>query len=152
VAPALKAALAAATKPARPGLESEEIANLQLLSDAEESIQIASNEALDRLTTACRDETNPLERRVSYLVLRSAMQPGDTSFKLATLWPCLQGALCEDHARYRRAHPAAEDWRANISATEMPRFYRVVNEALIDADILPRLKRSYRDTDARRRP
>ncbi|MBK8762594.1 MAG: DUF1631 family protein [Sulfuritalea sp.] len=146
VAPALKAALASrAVVPAQPGLESREIANLKLLSDAEESILIASNEALDRLTTACRDETNPLERRVSYLVLRSAMQPGDASFRLATLWPCLQGAFCEitpdTGARILLLKTVGERL-----ATEMPQLFRVVNEALIDADILPRLKRSYRDT------
>lgn len=146
VTPALKTALAArATKPARPGIESEELGNLQLLSDAEESIQIASNDALDRLTTASRDETNPLERRISYLVLRSAMQPGDASFKLATLWPCLQGALFEvtgdTAARMLLLKLAGEHLD-----TELPRLFRVVNEALIEAEILPRLKRSYRDT------
>ena len=146
VAPALKTALASRTVvPAQPGLESRDIANLKLLSDAEESILIASNEALDRLTTACRDETNPLERRVSYLVLRSAMQPGDASFRLATLWPCLQGAFCEitpdTGARILLLKTVGERL-----ATEMPQLFRVVNEALIDADILPRLKRSYRDT------
>jgi hypothetical protein len=147
VAPALKAALAArATKPARPGIESESLDNLQLLSDAEESIQIAANEALDRLNTAARDETNPLERRISYLVLRSAMSPGDTQFKLTSLWPCLQGALCEvttdTGARVLLLKLAGEHL-----ASELPRLYRVVNEALIEADILPRLKRSYRDTE-----
>ena len=146
VAPALKTALASRTVvPAQPGLESRDIANLKLLSDAEESILIASNEALDRLTTACRDETNPLERRVSYLVLRSAMQPGDASFRLATLWPCLQAAFCEitpdTGARILLLKTVGERL-----ATEMPQLFRVVNEALIDADILPRLKRSYRDT------
>ena len=146
VAPALKAALASRTVvPAQPGLESRDIANLKLLSDAEESILIASNEALDRLTTACRDETNPLERRVSYLMLRSAMQPGDASFRLATLWPCLQAAFCEitpdTGARILLLKTVGERL-----ATEMPQLFRVVNEALIDADILPRLKRSYRDT------
>lgn len=147
VAPALKAALAVrATKPARPGIESESLDNLQLLSDAEESIQIAANEALDRLNTAARDETNPLERRISYLVLRSAMSPGDTQFKLSSLWPCLQGALCEvtadTGARVLLLKLAGEHL-----ASELPRLFRVVNEALIEAEILPRLKRSYRDTE-----
>lgn len=146
VAPALKTALSArATKPVRAGLDSGELGNLQLLSDAEESIQIASNEALDRLTTASRDETNPLERRISYLVLRSAMQPGDTRFKLATLWPCLQRAFFEV-----TADTAARILLLKLAGehldTELPRLFRVVNEALIEAEILPRLKRSYRDT------
>jgi hypothetical protein len=146
VAPALKTALAGRRpKPTRPGVESEDMANLQLLSDAEESIQIASNEALDRLTTACRDETNALERRISYLVLRSAMQPGDTSFRVATLWPCLQTA-CNEVTTDTGARILLLKLMGERLASELSQLYRVVNETLIEADILPRLKRSYRDT------
>lgn len=146
VAPALKTALAGrAVAPTPPGMDARDVANLKLLSDAEESILIASNEVADRLVTACRDETNPLERRISYLVLRSAMAPGDVSFKLASLWPCLQGAFCEitpdTGARILLLKAVGERL-----AIEMPQIFRVVNEALVDADILPRLKRGYRDT------
>ncbi len=145
VAPALKTALAAReTKVVRQGVESLESANLQLLSDAEESKQIASQQALDHLATACREETNALERRISYLVLRSAMTPGDTTFKVASLWSCIRAACAK----------VTDDTAAGILLlnmvgkhldTELPQLYRVVNEALIDAGILPRLKRSYRD-------
>ncbi|KAF0162915.1 MAG: hypothetical protein FD157_3581 [Rhodocyclaceae bacterium] len=145
VAPALKAALAGRSfKAARPGIGSQEPAKLQLLSKAAESIQIASNQILDRLTTACREETNPLERRITYLVLRSAMTPGDASFKLASLWACIEAACGE----------VTDDTAARITllqlvgehlAPELPQLYRVVNETLIDAEILPRLKRSYRE-------
>ncbi len=145
VAPALKTALAAReTKVVRQGVESLESANLQLLSDAEESKQIASQQALDHLATACREETNALERRISYLVLRSAMTPGDTTFKVASLWSCIRAACAK----------VTDDTAAGILLlnmvgkhldAELPQLYRVVNEALIDAGILPRLKRSYRD-------
>jgi hypothetical protein len=146
VAPALKTALAARNvKPARPEIDSGDSDKLQLLSDAEESIQIASHEALDRLTTACRDETNALERRISYLVLRSAMQPGDTSFKVATLWPCLQGA-CSEVTADTGARILLLKLMGERLGSELTQLYRVVNEAMIEADILPRLKRSYRDT------
>ena len=145
VAPALKAALAArSVKPARAGADPHEHAKLQLLTEAEESIRIASHDALDRLTNACREETNPLERRISYLVLRSAMTHGDTSFKLGALWACLETACAQ----------VSDDTAARILllklvgeriAPELTQLYRVVNEALIEAEILPRLKRSYRD-------
>lgn len=145
VAPALKAALAArSVQAARPGVRSQEPTKLQLLSEAEESIRLASQQILDRLTTACREETTPLERRISYLVLRSAMSPGDLTFKLGALWPCVESACCE----------VTDDTAARILllnlvgehlGTELPQLFRVINEALIDADILPRLKRSYRD-------
>ncbi|MBI5109927.1 MAG: DUF1631 family protein [Rhodocyclales bacterium] len=146
VGPALKAALAGrSVKPAQPGIDSGDMANLQLLSDAEESLQIAANEALDRLGTACRDETNALERRISYLVLRSAMPPGDASFKLATLWPCLQAA-CSEVTADTGARILLLKMMGERLGAELTQLYRVVNEALIEADILPRLKRSYRDT------
>jgi hypothetical protein len=145
VTPALKAALAGRdSKAARQGVESLVPANLQLLSEAEESRQLASNQILDHLTTACREETNPLERRISYLVLRSAMLPGDATFKLAALWACIEtacGAVTDDTA----ARILLLNLVGKHLGTEMPQLYRVINEALIDADILPRLKRSYRD-------
>lgn len=117
---------------------------LKIVNDAEVSLQLAAREVLERLTTACREETNPLERRISYLVLRSAMTPGDATFKLASLWSCIEAACAE----------VSDDAAAGVLllqlvgghlAAELPRLYRVVNEALIDADILPRLKQSYRE-------
>lgn len=147
VTPVLKAALAARVskpKPAGPA-DSVDLDSLTLLSDAEESIQLAVHEVIDRLTTACRDETNPLERRVSYLVLRTAMQPGDTTFKVAALWTCIETA-CAQVTKDTNARILLLQLVGERLNTELPQLYRVVNEALIEADILPRLKRSYRDT------
>lgn len=145
VAPALKAALAArSTLPAKPGFESREPVRLQLLSEAEESIRIASNEALDRLVSACREETNPLERRISYLVLRSAMTPGDTTFKLAALWACVEAA-CAGVGSDTAARILLLKLAGERMGPDLTQLFRVVNEALIDAEILPRLKRNYRD-------
>lgn len=145
VAPALKAALAARrTKPAPAGMDSPDIANLQIMTDDQESLQIANNDALDRLTNACREESAALERRLSYLVLRSAVQPGDTTFKLAALWSCLRGALAE-----LGGDAGAQILLLKLAATrleaELPQIYRVINETMIEAEILPRLKRSYLD-------
>ena len=141
--PALTAGLAGRSRQAaKPGYGDARA--LKIVNDAEVSLQLAAREVLERLTTACREETNPLERRISYLVLRSAMTPGDTTFKLASLWSCIETACAE----------VTDDTAAGILllqrvgerlAAELPRLYRVVNEALIDADILPRLKRSYRE-------
>jgi hypothetical protein len=141
VAPALKAALAGRTGAGgKPG----EARTLKIVNDAEVNLQLAAREVLERLVTACHEETNPLERRISYLVLRSAMTPGDRTFKLASLWACIEAACGE----------VTDDTAALILllqlvgeglAPELPQLYRVVNETLIDAEILPRLKRSYRE-------
>ncbi|MCM2290175.1 MAG: DUF1631 domain-containing protein, partial [Sulfuritalea sp.] len=145
VAPALKASLAGRSRhAAKPGNGYGDARTLKIVSDAEVTRQLAAQEVLERLTTACREETNPLERRVSYLVLRSAMSQGDTTFKLASLWAGIEAACAE----------VTDDTAAGILllqlvgarlAAELPQLYRVANEALIDAGILPRLKRSYRE-------
>ncbi|MCF8197452.1 MAG: DUF1631 domain-containing protein [Sulfuritalea sp.] len=118
--------------------------NLQILTDAEMSRQLASREVLDQLIAACREETNSLERRITYMVLRSAMKQGDTSFKLASLWSCIEAA-CGEVASDAMARIQLLKLVGKRLAEEMPQIYRVVNETLIEADILPRLKRSYRD-------
>lgn len=145
VAPALKAGLAGRTRQAaKPGNGYGDARALKIVNDAEVALQLAARAIVERLTTACREETNALERRISYLVLRSAMTPGDTTFKLASLWSCIEAACAE----------VSDDAAAGILllqlvgqhlATELPQLYRVVNESLIDAGILPRLKRSYRE-------
>jgi hypothetical protein len=145
VAPALKAGLAGRTRQAaKPGNGYGAVQELKIVNDAEVALQLTASAVLERLTTACREETNSLERRVTYLVLRSAMKQGDTTFKLASLWSCIEAACAE----------MTDDTAAGILLLqlvgerltgELPRLYRVVNEALIEADILPRLKRSYRE-------
>lgn len=146
VTPSLRARLDAREVDApRSGYGATDQANLRLLSEAESSVHLAMRDVLDRIALSCRDENKALERRINYLVLRRAMQPGDSTFKLAALWSCIQGACAE----------AVTDTDTLIlllqlvgeqMSIEMPQLYRVVNEAMIEAEILPRLKRSYRDT------
>lgn len=146
VASALRANLAARDVHAPKsgyGLTDQE--NLRLLSAAEESVQFAMREVLDRVTLACRDETKPLERRINYLVLRRAMQPGDKTFNLAALWSCIEAACVEVTTDTGPLIQLLQLIGEQMAA-EMPQLYRVANEAMIEADILPSLKRSYRDT------
>lgn len=142
VAPALKAGLAGRSR--TPGNGYGDARNLQIVTDAEMSLQLATQDVLERLVAACREETSSLERRISYLVLRSAIKPGDTSFKLASLWSCIEAA-CGVVTDDTLARIALLQLVGKRLAEELPRLYRVVNETLIDADILPRLKRSYRE-------
>jgi len=142
VTPALKAGLAGRSQ--NPGNGYGDARNLQIVTDAEMSLQLATREVLDRLIAACREETNALERRITYLVLRSAMKQGDTSFKLASLWSCIEAA-CGEVTSDTTARIALLQLVGKRLAEELPQLYRVVNETLIDADILPRLKRNYRE-------
>jgi len=145
VTAALKTKLATrATQARKTSMESVDLASLTLLSEGEQSVQLAVRELLERLTSACRDETSPLQRRISYLVLRTAMQPGDTTFSMPALWACIEAACreieCDTNIRILLLQMVGEQM-----AIELPQLYRVVNEALIEADILPRLKSSYRN-------
>ena len=117
---------------------------LKIATDAELALQLAAHEVLERLTLACREETNSLERRISYLVLRSAMNPGDKTFKVASLWPCIEAA-CAEVTNDAAAGTVLLQLVGERLTAELPQLYHVVNETLIDADILPRLKRSYRE-------
>lgn len=130
---------------ARSAYGTDDQASLRLLSQAEESVQIAMRDVLERVTLACRDETKPLDRRMNYLVLRRAIQPGDKTFNLAALWSCIEAA-CAAVTTDTDALILLLQLIGDQMATEMPQLYRVVNEAMIEADILPSLKRSYRDT------
>jgi len=146
VAPSLRTKLAA--RPVRAsgqGAGTTDLANLRLVSEAEEAIQIAAREVLDDVISACRIESNQLEQRLSYLVLRSAMQPGDSTFKVSALWSCIE-AVCAEVATETNIRILLMQLLGKQMATEMPQLYRVVNEGFVEADILPRLKRSYRDT------
>jgi hypothetical protein len=145
VTPVLKSGLAGrSTQAAKQGNGYGDARALKIVNDAEVALQLASRAIVERLTTACREETSALEQRSSYLVLSSAMARGDTTFKLAALWSCIEAACTA----------VSDDTAADILllqlvgqhlAAELPRLYRVVNEALIDANIMPHLKQSYRE-------
>ena len=118
--------------------------NLQIVTDDEMSLQLATREVLDRLIAACREETTALDRRVTYLVLRRAMTQGDPSFKVTSLWSCIEAA-CREVTDDTPTRMALLQLVGEHLAAELPQLFRVANETLLDADILPRLKRSYRD-------
>ncbi len=117
---------------------------IRLLSHEEESVHLAMREVLERVTLSCRDETRALDRRINFLVLRRAMQPRDSSFKVAALWSCIEAA-CAEVVTDTDALILLLQLIGEQMTTELPQLYRVVNEAMIEAGILPRLKRGYRD-------
>lgn len=143
--PPLQAALAQrAEAAAKPGHDHREPDTLLILSDGETTVQLAVREALDRVTAACREESGDLERRIAHLVLRGVLAQGDGAFKVSNLFASIEAACA-------RVFPEPEQRTLLIEllgkqlAEELPQLYRSINEALIDADILPGLKRSYRE-------
>ncbi len=146
--PIFREALRRRAGPAKPGetlrRDSTDLANLQILSDAELSAQIAMIEVVERVDAACSEETNALDRRISLLVLRNVLPHGYNPFRVESVCACLESACAEIfHETERRALLVL--LIGGHLASELPQLYRAINETLIDADILPRLKRSYRD-------
>jgi len=119
--------------------------NIRLMSREEEAVHFAMGEVLERVALTCRDEAKALDRRINFLVLRRAMQPGDSTFKVAAIWASIEAA-CAGVVRDTDAHILLLQLIGEQMAVELPQLFRVVNEAMIEAGILPRLKRSYRDT------
>ncbi|NJD33780.1 MAG: DUF1631 domain-containing protein [Betaproteobacteria bacterium] len=146
--PAFRDALARRAKPVNPGdrrrQEAEDAENLQILSDDELAAQIAMREVIERVDAACSEETNALDRRISLLVLRSVLPHGYNPFSVDSVCSCLESAcgaiFPETDQRALLVQLIGEHL-----ASELPQLYRAINETLIDADILPRLKRSYND-------
>ncbi|MBN8474556.1 DUF1631 family protein [Sulfuritalea sp.] len=145
-APALKEALARRRKPApRAGQNYGDVENLQIVTDDETSMQLAMRGVVDRVNSACSEESSSLERRVSYLVLRGAMAQGDGSFRVSSLCDCLQSACAEVVADVGQRIVLMQLMGEHM-ASELPQLFRAINEILYEADILPRLKRSYQGT------
>ena len=146
--PMFRDALARRAEPVKPDeryrRDAQDVENLQILGDDELAAQIAMREVVDRVDAACSEETNALDRRISLLVLRSVLPHGYNPFSVDSVCSCLETAcgavFPETDQRALLVHLVG----AHL-ASELPQLYRAINETLIDADILPRLKRSYHD-------
>ena len=128
----------------KPRQEIQELAHLEILSDAELSVQVLMHEVVDRVKTACSEETNALVRRISQLVLRNAVPHGYSAFRLVSVSTCLETVCAEIFPETDQRSPLVQMIGGHLVA-ELPQLYRAINETLIDADILPQLKRKYRD-------
>ena len=147
--PAFRDALARRGEPVKPDerhrQDAEDVANLRILSNDEMAVQLAMREIVDRVDAACSEETHALERRISLLVMRNVLPYGYSPLRVASVCACLETACAavfpETEQRTLLVHLIG-----GHLASELPQLYRAINETLIDADILPRLKRSYSDS------
>ena len=149
VTPRLRATLAqrvALSQPAETARYTDQaLANLHILSDDELTVQLAMRELIDRVTSACGEETFALERRLAHLVLRDALPRGDSPFRIDAVCACIESACAAVFPEPARRILLLQMVGGHL-VSELPQLYRAINENLIDADILPRLKRNYRDT------
>ena len=152
LAPAFRDALVRRAGPVKAGetlrQDPADEANLQILSDAELAAQIVMGEIVERVDAACSEETFALDRRISLLVLRGVLPHGYNPFRVASVCECLEAACATIFPDTEQRVLLVQLIGGHLAA-ELPQLYRAINETLIDADILPRLKRSYRDAPTR---
>ena len=149
VTPQLKLALARRLDVAKPEeaarFSAPASASLHILSDEELTVQLAMRELIDRVTAACGEETYALERRLAHLVLRELLPKSDSPFRVDAVCKGIETACATVFPEAARRVQLLQ-MIGNHLAAELPQLYRAINEQLIDADILPRLKRNYRDS------
>jgi len=117
--------------------------DLQLVDDQELTERIVMREFARRLGEACSEEIYALERRISHLTGRDLDDQCDNRLG-PELISAAVAAGCEALLTDVDARTLLLRQLERHLMTELPQLYRAINEVLIEAGILPELKRSYR--------
>jgi hypothetical protein len=131
--------------PAAVQTQAPDFASLRLVSEQELTEQIVMREFVGRVREACSEEVYALDRRIGYLVGRDELDEGDSDNKFGPAAVCAAvsagcAAMYADLDQYTLLLRQLE---RHLRA-ELPQLYRAINQVLIDAAILPTLKRSFR--------
>jgi hypothetical protein len=123
--------------------EAPAFAELQLVDDQELTARIVMREFVARVSEACSEETYALERRLAHL--HGHEEPAEDDGQLSP--PAICAALeasCEDlYSDVGDRTIVLRQLERHLQA-ELAELYGAVNEIFVQADVLPRLKRSYR--------
>ena len=118
-------------------------AELQFVSDEELTEQILMREFVGRVSEACSEETYALDRRIGHLVGRAEQDDGDSRFGPAAICAAVNAGCAAMYSDLGQHTLLLRQLERHLRS-ELPQLYRAVNEILIEAAILPKLKRSYR--------
>lgn len=118
-------------------------AELQIVSDEDLTEQIVMREFVGRVSEACSEETYALDQRISYLVGRENRGAGDNPFGPATVCAAVRAGCTAMYPDLDRHSLLLRQLERHLRS-ELPLIYRLVNEILVQAEILPTLKRNYR--------
>ncbi len=122
-----------------------DFASLRLVSDQELTEQIVMREFVGRVREACSEEVYALDRRIAYLVGGDERDEGDgdNQFGPAALCAAVSAGCAAMYADLDHYTLLLRQLERHLRA-ELPQLYRAINQVLIDAAILPTLKRSFR--------
>jgi hypothetical protein len=123
--------------------EATEFADLQLVNDEDLTEQIVMHEFMGRVSEACSEETYALDQRVSYLIGREDVDESDNQFGPAVVCAAVRAGCTAMYTDLDQQSLLLRQLERHL-CSELPQLYRVLNEILIQAEILPTLKRNYR--------
>ncbi len=123
--------------------EAPEFGELQFVSDKELTEQILTREFVARVSEACSEETYALDRRIGHLIGRDDLDAGDNQFGPATVCAAVRAGCAAMYADLDQYTLLLRQLERHLRS-ELPQIYRAVNEILVEAAILPDLKRNYR--------
>ena len=118
-------------------------ADLQIVSDEDLTEQIVMREFVGRVSEACSEETYALDQRIGYLLGREDQDPGDNPFGPAAVCAAVRAGCTAMYADLDQHSLLLRQLERHLRS-ELPLLYRVINEILVQAEILPTLKRNYR--------
>ncbi len=123
--------------------EATGFADLQIVSDEDLTEQIVMREFVGRVSEACSEETYALDQRIAYLTGREDQHGSDNQFGPATVCAAVRAGCTAMYADLDQHSLLLRQLERHLRS-ELPQLYRVINEIMVQAEILPTLKRSYR--------
>jgi hypothetical protein len=123
--------------------EATGFADLQIVSDEDLTEQIVMREFVGRVSEACSEETYALDQRIGYLTGREDQDASDNQFGPATVCAAVRAGCTAMYTDLDQHSLLLRQLERHLRS-ELPLLYRVINEILVQAEILPTLKRSYR--------
>ena len=123
--------------------ESPNLADLEIVDDKDLAEQIVMREFVGRVSEACSEETYALDRRIGYLNGSKNPVQGDNPFGPETVCAAVRAGCSALYPDLDQQTLLLRQLERHLQS-ELPHLYRAINEVLIEAAILPTLKRSYR--------
>lgn len=120
---------------------------MQLVSDDEISEQIVRREFAGRINEACSEETYAFDLRIAHLLGLEEHDAWGNQLGPSAVCAAVWAGCAAMYADQDRHTLLLRQIEPHLRA-ELPQLYRAVNERLIDAGILPQLKRNYRPVAA----
>ena len=100
-------------------------------------------EFVGRVSEACSEEIYALDRRIGYLNGSGKLDEGNNQFGPATVCAAVRAGCAAMYAELDQYTLLLRQLERHLQS-ELPHLYRAINEVLIEAGVLPSLKRSYR--------